>query len=126
MITEDHVSAEVAKLLRDKGFDEPVLFTINDEGLQQYPKNLDFEYLHNSELPANRYACPTIQMALRWLREVYRIDITVDPHDVCGDWIYQFHLCKDKKYRFSRDISLSYEDCAEEAIKYCLENLMNK
>ena len=71
-------------------------------------------------------------MAMKWLREVHKIDITIDPHEVVegyeyevkNNWIYQFHLCQNRNYLFSRDIDTSYENCAEVAIKYCLENLI--
>ena len=72
----------------------------------------------------NLFAYPTLQMAMKWLREVHKIDITVDPHEVANNWIYQFHLCQNKNYLFSKDIDTSYEICAEAAIKYCLENLI--
>ena len=50
--------------------------------------------------------------------------ITIDPHKVGDNWIYQYHLCQDQKYLFSRDVDITFENTAESAIKYCLENLI--
>lgn len=37
MITEDYVSFEVAKLLKEKGFDEPLKRFYNSEGKKEFP-----------------------------------------------------------------------------------------
>lgn len=65
MITEDYVSFEVAKLLKEKGFDEPVkhFYFINGTFAN------DLAITKNSY--TRHYAAPTIQMALKWLREVH-------------------------------------------------------
>ena len=114
MITEDYVSFETAKLMKEKGFVKftYACFTHDGEGLCGYVGA-------NSDIMR-----PTLQMAMKWLREVHKVDITVDPHEVGNNWIYQFHICQNKDYLFSRDIDTSYENCAEAAIRYCLENLI--
>lgn len=117
MITEDYVSFETAKLLKEKGFDEKCNMAYFNKTLVDYTM---FGFCLGGDL----LDCPTLQMAMKWLREIHKIDITVDPHDVESDWIYQFHLCQNKDYLFSRDVDTSYENCAEAAIKYCLENLI--
>lgn len=123
MIQEAYVSHEVAKLLKEKGFNELCQKEYYANGfLIDCGKNYDV--YSNSQLGENEYSAPTQQIVMRWLREEYKIDITVDPHNVCDMWIYQYHLCKNKKYLFSKDVDESYEICVEEAIKYCLENLI--
>lgn len=145
MITEDYVSFETAKLLNEKGFDEYCLYIymifgsvtpcvesrvfmsgerslVNNEDIKLVAEKYGWEPYSEDD----KYAvlCPSLQMAMKWLREVHKIDITVDPHEVGINWIYQFHICQNKDYLFSRDIDTSYENCAEAAIKYCLENLI--
>ena len=127
MITEDYVSFETAKLLKEKGFDERTnsYFTDNNEIAISW-------YFSRYNRESTYLSAPTLQMAMKWLREVHKIDITIDPHEVVegyeyevkNNWIYQFHLCQNRNYLFSRDIDTSYENCAEVAIKYCLENLI--
>ena len=123
MITEDYVSFETAKLLKEKGFDEATtgFYPIVGKAKESFHKGALYRWNYFSD---RGIAAPTLQMAMKWLREVHNIDITVDPHDVGNNWIYQFHLCQNKAYLFSRDIDTSYENCAEAAIKYCLENLI--
>ena len=126
MITEDYVSFETAKLLKEKGFDEGVLFTINREGFQQYPKNLEFEYLHNSEVSADEYAAPTLQMAMKWLREKYNIHI--EPRYFPMPNIYRYVIIHSPATFENIDSHPqyfnTYEEACEAAIKYCLENLI--
>ena len=118
MITEDYVSFEIAKLLKEKGFNEATFHEYSGRGVRWFEEVL---INHNSQ---GGIACPTLQMTMKWLREVHKIDITVDPHEVGNYWIYEFSICQNKDYLFSRDVDTSYENCAEAAIKYCLENLV--
>ena len=122
MITEDYVSFEIAKLLKEKGFDERVKSYYTESGLEGYM--LALKATKNTELGDGFISRPTLQMTMKWLREVHKIDITVDPHEVGNNWIYEFHICQNKDYLFSRDVDTSYENCAKAAIKYCLENLI--
>ena len=119
MIQEDYISFETAKLLKEKGFEPP----------HDYRKCIPIMYTDNGEIKwgvwsDDWYPRITFQMAMKWLREVHKIDITVDPHEVGNNWIYEFHICQNKDYLFSRDVDTSYENCAKAAIKYCLENLI--
>ena len=103
MITEDYVSFEIAKLLKEKGFNEKVI----------------------SFYPLGDIQRPTLQMAMKWLREVYNIDIF--PWKI-GKGIYS---CAIFNSNTGQDLSLDkdfpsekYEEAAEAAVKYCLENLI--
>lgn len=122
MIQEDYVGFETAKLLYKKGFDcECIGYYVYYE-----PNNVkhSFPGMTNSTWGKDVYSAPTLQMAMKWLREVHKVDITIDPHKVGNNWIYQFHICQNQNYLFSKDIHTSYENCAESAIKYCLEKLI--
>ena len=72
MIEEAYVSFEVAKLLKEKGFDECIF---------EFYEGDKIKYAHNSkgfrpsELPDIYYPHITQQMAMKWLREVHNIDI---------------------------------------------------
>ena len=101
MITEDYVSFETAKLLKEKGFDEEC---------QEYYG--DYEY-----------PCPTLQMAMKWLREVHKTEIRViyDNDKLC--WYGACNPMNESQILlgFGRKCK-SYEEACEEAIKYCLKN----
>lgn len=131
MITEDYVSFEIAKLLKEKGFDEPCecLYDIenNDVSIVNGWMNTS-----NSELEEREFVCysaPTIQMAMKWLREEKDVQIEIpivgkDTWESPTKWIYGFRCqTKDVIDRRNADFS-SYEEACEAAIKYCLENLI--
>ena len=75
MIEEDYVSYETAQLLKSKGFDELcyACYEYFRSGVTMYSGWL-FEYkgepVHNTN---DRVKCPTLQMAMKWLREIYHI-----------------------------------------------------
>ena len=117
MITEDYVSVETANLLREKGFDEVCFkYALNGE----IYNNGDFVISHKDDVEVG---IPTLQMAMKWLREVYGLFVRIT-EDMTGnvfEWsVYQKNYgCKASTY-----VEDSYEAACETAIKYCLENLI--
>ena len=107
MITEDYVSDETFKLLKEKGFD-----------------NSCCRFVIESDETYYRGA-PTLQMAMKWLREVHNIDIF--PWKI-GKGIYScaiFNSNTGQDLSSDKDFpSEKYEEAAEAAVKYCLENLI--
>ena len=124
-MTEDYVSFETAKLLKEKGFDEPCLMCYNsDKKLEGYGH---YNSYRNSEVFA--LTAPTLQMTIKWLREVHKLYVVVRPY-VTEDGIFSLFDVKSIK---GKDIVAniktrtgfnSYEEACEAAIKYCLENLI--
>jgi len=142
MITEDYVNLEIAKLLKEKGFDEKCskfwLYNKNDTnevclvscGLLG-DTNLE---LNNSQIDTllndnkNGYSAPTHQMAMKWLREVHSLHIAVIVTYQHTPRKHEAHIMKlenvdDFILHQNMDFD-SYEEACEAAIKYCLENLM--
>ena len=125
-ITEDYVSFEVAKLLKEKGFSEPTCgFYHNDyigTLLVPGPSN------HNGSI--NSVSAPSQAHAMKWLREVNHIFIEIDYVVLTKtffEYTYEIHnMCKGRSIAISefRDNYETYEDACEAAIKYCLENLI--
>lgn len=104
MITEDYCSFEVAKLLKEKGFN-------ND-----YPKG-----------DCTQYAC-TLQMAMKWLREIYNIFIEISTSiDLNGKYHFGYTIL-DNKCKYIRKgytcFDWNYKEAVEAALKYSLENLI--
>ena len=116
---EDYVSFEVAKLLKDKGFDECPLFCYDDCG--QLWVQGGYDKTKKWHFPA-----PTLQMAMKWLREKYHIFICTLFLENEDAWGFTIEDTSAKKYlTTSRDTTYeSYEVAAEAAIKYCLEKLI--
>ncbi len=126
MITEDYVSFETAKLLKDKGFDEPCLYYYFSDGRIGKRKGLKDRNCSS----VNTFSMPTLQMAMKWLRGVHNIVIVIEPHKY--DYIneknssYVASLWQgDNYYEYitSKDYP-TYEETADAALKYCLENLI--
>jgi hypothetical protein len=135
MITEDFVSVETAKLLREKGFDEPC------NHYYDYAQRLQFcdSELSDSELSSDdeEYLAPTQQKACKWLREVHHWHIFVpkweDVEYMPGEWEetmvgYQYVIINigevNRKCEQPTITAFSPESAYEAAIKYCLENLI--
>ena len=118
MITEDYVSFEIAKLLKEKGFNERVRsYYISDTEVACIATTCRF----NSE--SIYLSAPTLQMTMKWLREVH--DIAIDT-----EWEHLWYAyVKPMTFRPTEDdyyqhVSPKYEEACEAAIKYCLEKLI--
>ena len=127
MITEDYVSFETAKLLREKGFDTACNYVYRepDEG-QGYVLEKFFKPIKNSELIDEVYAASTLQTAMKWLREVHKIIITIDYDDDpdCEDnERYGFSVyCPSRKVDLATYVT--YEEACEAALRDCLKHLI--
>ena len=73
MIQETYCSFEVAKLLKEKGFDSRCWAGYTSYG--QFFTSMIQDY--NKD---NLWGCiaPTHQIAMKWLREIYGIDIVIE------------------------------------------------
>lgn len=80
MITEQYVSFDTAKLLKEAGFDVPCEHWYDEEGLR------DCDY--------KAFQRPTQTLAARWLREVHKIHVFA---------FYQYHRGKYAYYSQSLD-----------------------
>jgi hypothetical protein len=129
---EDYVSFEIAKLLKEKGFDGTcyACYEYFESSVTLY-KGWPFEYkgtpVKNSQ---ERIKCPTLQMAMKWLRELYDIHIVIFPSSFMhGDKytysIYYKRTKKDENYQLHfQSRAKTFEGAANEAIEHCLTNLI--
>lgn len=117
MITEDYVSFEIAKLLKEKGFDEPCVYVYRHDGSED---------IWDADKEVIAYQEPTLQMAMKWLREIHKVHIIID-YSVCFSK-YSFDAIRLHSTNLTNIedsfIYDTYEEVAEAAIKYCLENLI--
>lgn len=129
MITEDYVSFETAKLLKAKGFEnsEPTCINVFKGHIHKIQDRL----IHADD----DVTIPTLQMAMKWLREVHRLHVEVVPNpfnfehqDIQDGWgcevIHLSDLSYDSDYEFFQKKYSTHEEACETAIKYCLENLI--
>ena len=153
MITEDYVSFEIAKLLKEKGFKEwcrccygvAVLHNgedisfdeeceLRDEGREneiEYVEGGTFYYFNcnNGDEDTNVWAAPTLQMAMKWLREVHSLYLDIVT-SFSQDGICYTFSCSNTMDLIQGTNGTSYheyqtyEEACEAAIKYCLKNLI--
>ena len=134
-ITEDYVSLEVAKLLKEKGFNGRCfayysIYVDNWKTLKfwkKYAKTYD-------TIKNNGYVLvPTHQMAMKWLREVHKIGIFPSTYTFTnGDGTEEYHpygtaIINLVTYELMTDDIIprcSYEETVEAALKYSLEKMI--
>ena len=126
MIEEEYVTFETAKLLKKKGFDEycrESYSTFCNSGSVEISAISDWG-------KANQVKRPSQALAIRWLREKHNkyIDFTTTDNGKGLSWQYEI---VDGTTPFKVYIEASrkteeptYEECAEQAIRYCLENVI--
>ena len=133
---EAYVSYEVAKLLKDKGFDWRVFNFYDEHG--RFSEHIGSVYtLYNWNYPTkdgygSHYCCaPTQQMAVRWVWEEKGLNINA----IYGDypalkksfWMPQIVSLEDTYGTEDEDFFREYdsrEDCIEAALEYALRNLI--
>lgn len=131
MIKEDYVSFEVAKLLKEKGFDwECIGYYVDDE-----PNDIKYSFLGetNSTWESRCCSAPTHQMAMKWLREVYKLEVRstydYDKDSWWGNINPMFEETDENTNVYQKALRFdyqgkSYEEAVEAALKYSLENLI--
>ena len=139
-ITEDYCSFEVAKLLKEKGFNgecrmtyrehdmQMIYYTPNPNDLLDFTTNRKKLEKHSKKQHCDYALCPTHQMALKWLREVHNIYIDILTYTT-GKNIQFRWVGYDKGRLFSQEEGKiiyfdTNEQAVESALKYTLENLI--
>jgi len=119
MITEDYVSFEIAKLLKEKGFNEKC-YMYWDEVTNIMEIADEYAPFLSTYIPA-----PTLQMAMKWLRERGFI-IAPIPDFRFNKLLFTNIIIKinDDPQQLVSELYNTYEEACEGGIKYCLENLI--
>ena len=142
MITENYVSFKIAKLLKEKGFNELCFRLINEDGEIVEAPSQAWNGMTKRQ-KAQFYLCPTHQMACKWFRDVHKLLISVDASPIYGKvkddkgkntcgllyWHYMASgVWLNEEYSPYQRIFVvsgeSYEEAVEAALKYSLENLL--
>ena len=150
MITENYVSFEVAKILKENGFDERCRQYYYKDNLILSRSGIYNEELNNYKEVGEGWSAPTLQMVMNWLEEVHHILVVADYVYECTDtsWVYKIYrlgengrpercVVKGTSYDENnnptehitgyRDYELSYKDygsrreAEDEGIRYVLE-----
>lgn len=126
MITEQYVTFETAKMLKDAGFKAKLTTRFCYEGSGDW-------CFYDSGLGRDDYndfndtiACPTQALAARWLRETHHIFIMLTP--VIKGWLYdlfdlkkhQYILCNEES--FSEQYEEAFETALQETLRLIIKN----
>lgn len=119
---EDHVIFNVAKKLKEIGYDELTRYTyIEDDN------TIGISDKRNSELPENVYSCPHLYDVIKWFRNK-KIILNNAPDEPFGEplkWFY-FHTnlneCLDN---YGTIISASIYDSYYDSINECILNAID-
>ena len=125
MITEDYVSFETAKLLKENGFDVYVRSFYDADDMSAQHNEALWNWNLNKE--NYRFSAPTIQMTMKWLREMHNryVEICIDKAHNFKDIVFRPAIYdKSLDCLWESDNFPTYEEACEAAIKYCLENLI--
>jgi len=122
MVTEDYVSFETAQLLKEKGFKcEPLHYYYDKYG------NLLFS-AWSVNLTKNEFGAPTLEMAIKWLRNEKGIAIIPIIDSILDNerflWDIKIVVAKTNETYSQGWIYENPEGGYDRAIKYCLENLV--
>ena len=128
---ECYVSLEVAKLLKEAGFD----WGVNTVYFMEYGGQfgcLDDTVVTHNTLTNSKITAPTLTVAQRWLREVKNIDVVVLR---AMQWIQFYYTVEHEENRTSKVDFMSlnedlwwfkYEEAQEAGIKNALELILEK
>lgn len=123
MVKEDYVSFETAKLLKEKGFNETCDNYYDQSSDEPQQLTLDEMYYSYDEF----IKAPTLQMAMKWLREVHNIAMNIGWGEIFENkfqwWCIILNI-KDGSILRESEYCATYEEAVEAAIKYCLKNLI--
>ena len=130
MIAEDYVSFEMAKLLKEKGFNEKCRQYYYRDNLILSRNEVCNEELDNFQEVGEGWSAPTFQMTIKWLMEVHKLCITIIPKvtddegsgGCLWEWVVTYLLLVLQSV--SLELFESYEEACENAIRYCLEKLI--
>lgn len=126
---EDYCNFEIAKLLKEKGFNEICAGYYDRQGRFAMTLSKVNNIRWEGHYIAGNISAPTHQMAMKWLREVHNIHITIDC-DICDSFdFYSIIRIKSEEswktyVEYEDEGSNTYEEAVEKAIEYCLTNLI--
>lgn len=124
MIREEFVTYSIAKLLREKGFNEPCDYQYEvcdpERGAAMY------NITDRSRYPQYYIDAPTQAMTMRWLREIHGIIIVIltDFTDDTLTFFYRTDTLNGYGPKHMDIFYNTYEEACEAAIRYTLENLI--
>ena len=135
---ECYVSLEVAKLLKDTGFDWECKEYYYNFATTGWSLSFDDNFVNWNSWSERYISAPTLEVVQKWLREVKHLDISIhyDPTIKSQPYVYFIYDVEEKfndilgiispiTHSYSDGYFYKYEEAQEEGIKKVLE-IINK
>lgn len=137
MIQESYVSFEVARLLKEKGFNELCFRLIREDGDIVEAPSQAWNGMTKKQ-KAEFCLCPTHQMAMAYLREVHNLYICPKYCCFCGSkpkdkpyfkWEARILKLPSSNIIYPQPLDMcehyeTYKEAVEAALNFCLKNLI--
>ena len=137
MIKEDYVSFETAKLLKEKGFDadteHDMWYVVENFSTGCHWNSCTYKVGDITREYDEKccIAMPTLQMAMKWLREkgiiITIVYMRYSLQTIGSQMMFGFNIQNTQGDMLAENIEVaydSYEQAEKDAIKYSLENLI--
>ena len=127
MITEDYVGFEIAKLLKEKGFDWECYahYNLVEQAFEEYSVTVISHTNKNSTLGPFWISAPTQQMACDWLEETHGLFIKIGRSmDINSNYYYIYNVLDKDNTGQITSIRPSKEEAIESALEYALTKLI--
>lgn len=122
-MNEDFVTSELAKKLKEKGFDE-ACYTFYEYNSKEFYRE---ERIPCCNSCSDDYAAPTISQVLKWLRKDKNIHITIDV-DINDNFDFYFTILKRGEESWESlqygESYETYEKAALAGIEYIIDKLI--
>lgn len=136
---EYFISLEVAKLLKETGFDWECKEYYYNFATTGWSLSFDDNFVNWNSWSERYISAPTLDVAQRWLREVKHLDISIhyDPTIKSQPYVYFIYDVEEKfndilgiispiTHSYSDGYFYKYEEAQEEGIKKALEIILEK
>ena len=136
---ECYVSLEVAKLLKDAGFDWECKEYYYNFATTGWSLSFDDNFVNWNSWSERYISAPTLEVVQKWLREVKHLDISIhyDPTIKSQPYVYFIYDVEEKfndilgiispiTHSYSDGYFYKYEEAQEAGIKKALEMILEK
>ena len=134
-----YVSLEVAKLLKDAGFDWECKEYYYNFATTGWSLSFDDNFVNWNSWSERYISAPTLEVVQKWLREVKHLDISIhyDPTIKSQPYVYFIYDVEEKfndilgiispvTHSYSDGYFYTYEEAQKTGIKKALEIILNK
>lgn len=126
----DYVSSEIAKLLKEKGFNEPCEKCIDINTKRTKYCDYDHICVSNDALSSELISYPTLYEVIKWLREKHNIYIFPTPYlskdiDETSKYIVEIYKFEDEEWRHTNYLYkfVTYEEALNAGILEALNTI---